>query len=681
MNLFNYNAKKIFKFFVFFVLAFFIYIFYELSSLNYKIVNRNFFSISLDNIRNPQVKKMMRGLDRIYSSLLLLSDKNKSYFDNQDLRDNLPNEKIIKKTNDYSENLFPKNNNGKDWQRNYGNSASNRFSSLKLINKTNLNKLDLFWKYEIPGDSVRDIQSNVIVAEEKIFIPSSNKKIIALNALNGKFLWEFKLKNTSPRRGMVFLKENNNSSRLLFSSYNQLISLNASDGKPTKKFGNNGKIKLKRASITSPAIYKDKIIITTSEPAVEIYDLNKGNLLWKFILMKKITNRYGGKRYDHSGGNPWGGFSLDKERGIVFITTGNAGRYFNGVNRPGKNNYANSIIAIDLKKRKKLWDFQEVRHDIWNLDIPAPPILGSITIEGRKVDVVIAVTKLGNTIVLDRITGKPIFDFHLRKAPKSKIPGEKTNFYQPAVKIPEPFSKNIFSLNEVTNINDESREYILDKIKDSKFGFFEPYELGRKNIQFNFHGGAEWAGASFDLKKEKLYVSSSNIAWETAVKQIKKKNKFSPPAYYKYNSEFKRLLDQNGYPGSKPPWGTITSIDLKTGKILWQIPFGEYKELSQAGVPLTGTENYSGVTGTESGLLLATGTLDKKFKIYDTSNGQELWSYSLPFIGSSPPITYQIGKEQFILINSTGSFSLKKGYPELVEFGNLIMVFKLKNEN
>ena len=673
--------KKIFRYFIYFVLAFLIYIFYELSSINYKTVNRNIFSISLDNIRNPQVKKMMRGLDRIYSSLLLLSDKNKSYFDNQDLRDDLPDKKVIKRTNQYSENLFPKKNNGKNWLRNYGNSASNRFSSLKLINKTNLDKLDLFWKYEITGDPVRDIQSNVIVAEEKIFIPTSNKKIIALNALNGQILWEFRLKNSSPRRGMVYLKENNNfSSRLIFSSYNYLISLNASNGKLTENFGNNGKIKLKRASITSPAIYKNKIIITTSEPAMEVYDLNKGNLLWKFILMKKINKRSGGKRYDHSGGNPWGGFSLDKQRGIAFITTGNAGRYFNGVNRPGKNNYANSIIAIDLKKREKLWDFQEVRHDIWNLDIPAPPILGSITIGGKKVDVVIAVTKLGNTIVLDRISGKPIFDFHLKKAPRSKIPGEKTNFYQPAIQIPEPFSKNIFNLKEITNINDKSREYILEKIKESNFGFFEPYELGKKNIQFNFHGGAEWAGGSFDLKNEKLYISSSNIAWETEVKLIKKKNRFSIPDYYKYNSEFKRLVDQNGYPGSKPPWGTITSIDLKTGKISWQIPFGEYKELTKAGVPLTGTENYSGVTGTESGLLLATGTLDKKFKIFDTNNGQELWSYSLPFIGSSPPITYQIGNEQFILINSTGSFSLKKGYPELVEFGNLIMVFKLKDE-
>ncbi|MDC0952951.1 hypothetical protein OAR89_04240, partial [Pelagibacteraceae bacterium] len=389
------------------------------------------------------------------------------------------------------------------------------------------------------------------------------------------------------------------------------------------------------------------------------------------------SGRNGGKKYDSSGGNPWGGFSLDKKRGIAYITTGNAGRYFNGVNRPGKNKYANSIIAIDIKNKKKLWDFQEVRHDIWNLDIPAPPILGSITKNNKKIDVVIALTKLGNTIILDRMSGKPIFDFHLKKAPKSKIPGEKTNFYQPSLKIPEPFAKQIFDINEVTNIDEKSKNYILDKIKNHKFGFFEPYELGKKNIQFNFHGGAEWPGGSFDLKSENLYVSSSNIAWETEVKLIKRK-KYSPSPYYKYNSKFKRLKDEKGYPGSKPPWGTISAINLNNGKIKWQIPFGEYKELTKKNVPLTGTENYSGLTGTESGILLATGTLDKKFRIFDSENGKELWSYELPYIGSSPPITYQIENDQYILINATGSFSLKKGYPNLVDFGNSIIAFKLK---
>ncbi len=672
--------QKIFKYLTFIFLILITFLVIEMTNISFKIVNREIVSFDINNVRNPQIKKFTRYINDVYASLIIsYSTKSKKYYSNNDERENLPDEIVIEKTNKFSKNLYPTSNNGADWKRNYGNSASNRFSKLKLINKDNLDKLVVAWKYKIDGDAKNDIQSNVLVAEEQIFLASNNKKIISLDAKSGKFIWEFKLENNAPRRGMLYLDPSENrSSKLIFSSYKKLICLDAKSGKLVKKFGNNGSVKLKRPSITSPAVFKDNVIITTSEPSVEVYNLNNGKLLWKFLLMKKETKLRGIKKHDYSGGNPWGGFSLDKERGIAYITTGNAGRYFNGVNRPGKNNYANSIIALDLNKKKKLWDFQEVRHDIWNLDIPAPPILGSVTKNKKKVDVVIAVTKLGNTIVLDRISGKPIYDFHLKKAPSSKIPGEKTNFYQPAVKLPEPFSKQIFNLDEVTNIDTASGNFIRNKIKNHRFGFFEPYEIGKKNIQFNFHGGAEWPGGSYDIKTERLFISSSNIAWETEVFLNTKKKIFSPEPYYKYGSKFKRLKDQNGYPGNKPPWGTITSINLKTGKILWQKPFGEYAELSKKGIPITGTENYSGVTGTESGLLLATGTLDKKFRILDLENGKELWSYNLPYVGSSPPVTYGIDNEQYILINSTGSFSLKKGYPDMVNFGNEIIVFKLE---
>ena len=672
--------KKIFRFFLVFCLIFIPFVIYEVTNISSKIVNRPLISISISNVRNPQIKKLLRSFDNIYASILLkFHNESKLYYKNIDNRDELPEKLVIKKTNKYSKNLYPKKNNGEYWHRNHSNSASNRFSSLKQINKNNLNKLDLEWKYRIKGKVFNDIQSNVIVAEKKIFIPSYNKKIITLDAKTGKFIWELNLKDYAPRRGMVYLEaKNDQPSKLFFPSYKSLVAINAKDGKYIRAFGDNGVVNLKKPSITAPAIFEDNVVITTSEPSLEVYNLNNGKLLWKFILMEKKFRRNGGKRYDYSGGNPWGGFSLDEKRGIAYLTTGNAGRYFNGVNRPGKNKYANSIIAIDLKNKKKLWDFQEVKHDIWNLDIPAPPILGSIIRDKKKVDVVIALTKLGNTIVLDRVSGNPIFDFHLKKAPKSRIPGEKTNFYQPSLKIPEPFAKNIFNLNEVTNISIKSKKYILDKIKNHNFGFFQPYEIGKKNIQFNFHGGAEWPGGSLNLKNGYLYVTSSNIAWETEVTSLSKNNSKISTPYYKYGSKFQRLIDQNGYPGSKPPWGTITSIDVNDGKIRWQVPFGEYSELTKKKIPITGTENYSGVTGTESGLLLATGTLDKKFRIFDSNDGKELWSYKLPYIGSSPPVTYKIDGEQYILINATGSFSLKKGYPDLVEFGNQILVFKLK---
>ena len=130
-----------------------------------------------------------------------------------------------------------------------------------------------------------------------------------------------------------------------------------------------------------------------------------------------------------------------------------------------------------------------------------------------------------------------------------------------------------------------------------------------------------------------------------------------------------------GFPITKPPWGTITSINLNNGKIIWQIPFGEYKYLTEKGVEITGTENFGGVTGTEGEILIATGTLDKKLYIYNSLDGSELFSYELPYIGSAPPTTYLLNKQY--ITHATGGRTLMQGYPDLVDTGNAIVAFTL----
>jgi quinoprotein glucose dehydrogenase len=671
------SGKKIFKLIFFLIFLIFLFALIDMVSISSKYVNRSLVTFDVNNITNPQVKKIVRKLDQLYSLILLnVSSNQRKHFVQSDTEfKNLPEEKIIiGKTDNFTLNHLLKPNNSNDWKRSHGNSSANRFSSLKQINLNNIDKLDLVWKYKF--DKIkRDIQANPIIAENKIFLPTSSNEVIALDAKSGKKVWQQKVKGTPARRGMVFWSgKNNENSRIYFCVEKELLSLQAIDGKAIKAFGNNGSVKLKRRCTVAPVIINNKLIIATFEPAVEVYNLLNGKLDWKFYLKEKKFNmkRYGGKRYDYSGGNPWSGISADVERGIVFVTTGNAGYYFNGVNRPGNNKYSNSVIAIDILNKKKLWDFQEVSHDIWNLDIPATPILTSIKKNDLIIDVVVAVTKLGNTLILDRLSGEPIFDFHFKKAPQSIIPGEKTSYYQPNVKIPEPFSKQIFNENEITNISAESEKFIRKKIQGKKFGFFLPHELKKKIIYFGFHGGAEWMGASVNNNNGMMYLTSSNTPWEAGI-SIREGE-----GYYKYASSFNRLVDQNGYPGSKPPWGTLTALDLNIGKIIWQVPFGEYKELTQKGIPVTGTENYGGATGTEGNLIFATGTLDKKIRAFNSNNGEEVWSYELPFVGSGPPSVYAIDGEQYIVVASTGSYSLKNGYPELAKFGNWLYCFKLK---
>ncbi len=657
------------------ILVIILIIIYDLTSVDFKYVNRNAITIDVNNVKNPQIKKVVRKVDLYLGELYFnLSKKKQVEFYSQDIEkyNSLPDELTVPPT---LENLTITNgkniNNSKNWARSHGNHLSNKFSNLKKINTENVNNLEVAWTHTFEKKS--DVPGNPIFFDGLVYVGTPNRSLVALNAVNGKKIWEHKTEGMPARRGLMLHKEEK--SKIYFCDQVNLIAIYASNGKYVSEFGNKGKIKLKKYCQITPVVIKDKIIIATFEPSIEVYDRKKGKLLWRFYLKEKNTKyfRYGGKRFDYSGGNPWGGISADLDREIVYVSTGNAGFFTDGTTRPGKNKYSNSVVAIDIKNKKLLWEFQEIEHDIWDYDIAAPPILSSIEVNNKKIDVVVAVTKTGDTLVLDRMTGKSIYGYVNKKVPLSTIPGEKVSFYQKKFILPQPFAKQIFNLKDITNISDESHDYVYNKVKDTTFGFFVPTSTDKKNVVYGLGGGAQWMGASIDNSKGILYVPSNNMA--RIIWSEKQRKKYE---YYVYPFFQEVLKDQDGYPGSKPPWGNITAINLNNGKKIWQIPFGEYEELSKKGISITGQTNMGGVTGTAGNLLFATGTLDRKIRAFDSNNGKELWNYQLPFSGSSPPTIYEYNDEQYVLVTSTGSSSMYNWYGKQAPLGNKIFAFKLK---
>jgi quinoprotein glucose dehydrogenase len=469
-------------------------------------------------------------------------------------------------------------------------------------------------------------------------------------------------------------------------------------------------------------------------------------LLWTFHTIPQ-PGEFGHDTWDrpNQGANCWGGMALDEQRGIAYITTGSPKPNFIGTPHRGDNLFANCVLALDALTGKRLWHFQEIRHDIWDLDLPAPPNLVTVTRDGRRVDAVAAVSKIGNTLLLDRVTGKPLFPFRLRRAPTSKLPGEQTAPYQPDVELPQPFARQLFSTNDVTDISPEARAAILNKVKFANTGWFEPFEENKPTIFYGLHGGAEWTGAAVDAASGWLYVTANELPWQITVTRaggLRPKNTGTPgeviykAACAQCHGELKegvgvappllaiekrmkdadvlalmktgrnlmpvapeltpqqqkdlmdfvfdrdlpadvlakrdvrgerpeyvfagypKLLDPEGYPGVKPPWGTLNAIDLNTGKLVWKVPLGEYPELTARGIAKTGTENFGGAMVTAGGLVFAGGTRDECLRAFDAKTGKELWKHKLPFGGVAPPATYEVNGRQFVVIAATGGGKL-----------------------
>jgi quinoprotein glucose dehydrogenase len=373
------------------------------------------------------------------------------------------------------------------------------------------------------------------------------------------------------------------------------------------------------------------------------------------------------------------------------------------------------------------------------------------------VDVVAVCNKGADTLLLDRVTGKPIFPFRMRRAPTSDLPGEVTAPYQPDLELPERFNKLVFTARDLTDRTPEAAEFAAAAFKSVTTGFYRPASLGHPNLYYGIDGGAEWSGCCVD-PEGRLYISANNLAWmisifrdddprddlskpkthgriiyEAAcapchglnkmgigvapplrglrsrlkdtdlVRQIRS-GKNGMPAfaslsdadvkavtdYLLFREEgsqappekserprygftgYPRFLDNEGYPANKPPWGTLNCLDLNTGKLLWTVPLGEYPELTAQGTPKTGTENYGGAIVTAGGLLFCSGTRDSKIRAFDKDNGAELWSGTLPWVGSAPPTTYMINGRQYVVIASTGN---KLGKPN--EFGDAYVAFAL----
>jgi quinoprotein glucose dehydrogenase len=577
-----------------------------------------------------------------------------------------------------------------EWPTVGGDKGCTRYSALDQINRSNVSSLQVAWTYHTgdagSGNSTT-IECTPIMIGGVMFITTATSKVVALDAGTGRERWKYDpyaaVMRSQPRasggvnRGVAYWTDGKRERIFLGVADGRLISLDAKTGILDFSFGNAGTVDLRDGMgaelnglnygpTSAAAICGDIVIVGFSCPEggrpapgdPRAFDVRTGKELWRFHTIPR-PGEFGhetweGDSWKFSGAaNNWGGTSVDEKRGLVFIGTGSASPDFYGGNRKGDNLFANCTICLDAKTGKRLWHFQTLRHDLWDHDLPTYPNLVTVNHNGKKVEGVAQVTKTGYVFLFDRVDGHPLFSVEDRPVLASDIPGEQAARTQPFPVKPPPFCSQLVEESDLSDISPETHAEVLAQFRKYRGGpAFTPPSTNGTIVVPGFHGGATWSGASFDPATGILYINSNEqpnvirmIADEGAMEP------YRPTGYFKF-------VDKNGYPAIKPPWGLLNAIDLNKGEILWQVPLGEFPDLTARGISQTGTENFGGTIVTAGGLVFIGGTKDEKFHAFDKETGNLLWQYKLEAGGYATPCTYSVKGQQYVAIAAGGGGKL-----------------------
>jgi len=610
-----------------------------------------------------------------------------------------------------------------EWPTYGGDAGATKYSPLTDVNRRNVRRLTIAWRWAVAEQPIRqtdstkaarpgNFQTTPLMIGDTLFFSTPYNRVVAMDASTGRPYWIYDPRAYAfgqPSNGTGFVHRgvatwsDGKERRVFMNSRWRLIAIDAASGELVRTFGDTGAVdltaqlrrpvnKLHYTNTSPPVVWGDLVIVGNGvgdrlvyhdDPPgdVQAFDVRSGKRVWDFDPIPQ-PGEFGNESWEdsswkHTGHtNVWAPFSVDSARGLVYLPLSTPSNDWYGGARKGDNLFAESIVCLDARTGARKWHIQTVHHGLWDYDIPAPPVLGTVSVNGRRTDIVAVPTKMGFLFVFDRVRGKPIWPIVERPVPASDVENERAAKTQPYPTRPAPFAQQGFTAADVIDLTPELRQRALSAIAGYRTGpLFTPPSNEGTIVMPGAIGGAGWGGGAFDPATGIIYIKATN---SPALYKILKAATHSDTIDAEYtvdlpHSTLSLLIGSASdtaaehqapiaeLPINKPPYGTLTAIDLNTGERRWQITLGDSPQIRRHPLlhavrlpPLLGVAGAPGGIVTKGGLVFVTGGGSTLYAI-DKTTGATLWQADLGRRAYSVPMTYRTrAGKQFVVI-ATGA--------------------------
>jgi quinoprotein glucose dehydrogenase len=487
----------------------------------------------------------------------------------------------------------------------------------------------------------------------------------------------------------------------------RLIALNADNGQICPGFGNKGTVQLLTDNLdgnmlpggyystSPPAITRDLIIVgghvsdnySTHEASgvIRAFDVHDGHLVWNWDAGNpdETTPLPAGQHYTRNSPNVWSIMSVDEANGLVYLPMGNqTPDTWGGDRTPGAEKYSAGLVALDIATGKVRWNYQFTHHDLWDKDVSAQPTLVDIKTASGVQPAVISTSKQGSIYVLNRLTGAPIIPIDEVPVAQGAVPGDHTSPTQARSRLNYDPPK----LTEADMWGTTPFDQVMCRIRFKSMHYDGPYTppgTGETLIHPGNAGVFDWGGISVDPVRQIAFTNPDSFAFVfrlVPAAEVQRReastNETSgvhPDTGAPYGVEISPLLSALGIPCQAPPWGWVSAVDLTTGKVIWKHKNGTTRDTAPFGIPLPlGVPGQGGTLMTAGGVAFFGAAIDDYLRAYDVTDGRQLWSTRLPAGGQATPMSFK-GKDgrQYIVIMAGGHGSLG------TKMGDSVMAYAL----